>query len=89
MPYKVTERLYVDKDDKVYRESELTERSEVTLLMSEGGELTDADAKKYGLVKGKTVQEHLDAAPVDEPQPEAKAVEQAPANKARTASERK
>jgi hypothetical protein len=49
MPYQVTERLYVDAAGKVYTESELTERTEAVLLMSAGGELSDADAERYGL----------------------------------------
>ena len=75
MAYQVTERLYVDNNDKVYTEDQLDERSEVRLLMSAGGELTDEEAKRYGLT-GKAAK----AAAA-----ETKAVEAAPANKAASA----
>jgi len=87
MPYQVTERLYVDKDNKVYTESELTERTEAVLLMSEGGELSDDEAKKYGLSAKAKPAETDDGEDADEA--EAKAVSAPPATKARTASETK
>ena len=93
MAYQVTERLYVDAAGKVYKKSELTERSEAVLLMSAGGELSDDEAKKYGLTSQKTAQAAPapDDADADEAEPEAeaKAVSAPPANKARTASETK
>ena len=91
MPYQVTERLYVDKDNKVYTESELTERTEAVLLMSEGGELSDEQAKMYGLTSQKKAPaaeaETDDGDDVDEA--EAKSMPAPPANKARSASETK
>lgn len=89
MAYQVTERLYIDKDNKVYKESELTERTEAVLLMSEGGELSDEQANMYGLTTPAPK-----AAPAtddgdDEDEAEAKAVSAPPANKARSGSETK
>lgn len=89
MAYQVTERLYVDAAGKVYKESELTERSEAVLLMTAGGELSDEDAKKYGLSAKAPKPEPEADAEDDEPEAEAKAVSAPPANKARTASETK
>ena len=85
MAYQVTDRLYVDKEGKVYKESELTERTEAVLLMSAGGELSDEDAKKYGLAAPAKPTAEAD----DDDEPEAKAVSAPPANKARSASETK
>jgi len=87
MPYQVTERLYVDKDNKVYTESELTERTEAVLLMSAGGELSDEQAAMYGLTK-KAKQAETDDGE-DEDEAEAKAVSAPPSTKARSASETK
>jgi hypothetical protein len=95
MPYAVKERLYVDKDGKTYTEDELTERSEVTLLATEGGELSDADAEKYGLTsrsrgRARAVDSDERGDAADEaPETEAKSVAAPPENKARTASEKK
>jgi len=86
MAYQVTERLYVDKEGKVYKESDMTERTEAVLLMSAGGELSDEDAKQYGLAAPKPKAADDDD---DESEAEAKAVSAPPANKARSASETK
>jgi hypothetical protein len=85
MPYQVTERLYVDAAGKVYTESELTERTEAVLLMSAGGELSDADAEKYGL----STTDEAEADDEDDDDTEAKAVAAPPANKARASSSTK
>lgn len=92
MAYQVTERLYVDKDDKVYTEDQLNERSEVRLLMSAGGELTDEEAKRYGLTSkparakaGDAVEAPAGEADLVEPDATAKAMAGPPATKAATA----
>ena len=48
MPYHVKERLYTTLDGKVVKEGD---PNAAFLLMSEGGELSDEEAKKYGLVE--------------------------------------
>jgi hypothetical protein len=52
MPYKVKERLYTTLDGKVVKEGD---PKAAFLLMNEGGELSDEEAQKYGLVEEKAV----------------------------------
>lgn len=75
MPYKATKRLYLSVDGT--RAVEEGDPQANTLLVNEGGELPLADARRYGLV-----QEEEAAA-----EPQAKAVDAAPANKAVKAPE--
>jgi hypothetical protein len=76
MPYKATKRLYLSVDGT--RAVEEGDPQANTLLVNEGGELPLADARRYGLVQE---EEEAD----DEPQ--AKALDAAPANKAVKAPE--
>lgn len=70
--YKATERLYLDKDGNVTTD----EAKAYSLLVSEGGELSDEDAEKYGLDKRKSAKPAKDA---DET--ESKDVKEAPETK--------
>jgi hypothetical protein len=47
--YTATERLYITPDNKVVREHEMDESTVASLLVGEGGQLTDARAKELGL----------------------------------------
>jgi hypothetical protein len=72
MTYTSDKRLYLDQDGNVSEEPPASG----TLLVGEGGELTDEDAAKYGLTGG--------GAKAQRAAPENKQVANAPANKAQT-----
>jgi hypothetical protein len=74
MPYTADKRLYLTADDKVVEEGD---PNAATLLVGVGGQLSDEDAQRYGLVKA------------EKPATEEKAVTEPRANKARTPSENK
>lgn len=73
MAYTSDKRLYLDADGNVVED----EATAVSLLVGEGGTMSDEDAVKYGLT-GKAAK--ADAKAVTAPA-ETKAVSKAPANK--------
>jgi hypothetical protein len=68
MTYTSDKRLYLDKDGKVVEDAP----ESGSLLVGEGGELSDEEAQKYGL-SNKSAE-----------QPDAKQVAEPPENKAQT-----
>lgn len=76
MPFKADKRYYLNSQGQAVGEEDPDIQS---LLVAEGGELPLADARRYGLV-----QEEEPAA-----EPQSKAVEAAPANKAQKQAENK
>jgi hypothetical protein len=76
MPYKSDKRLYLNADRSKVVDEESADAA--YLLVNAGGELTDAQAKQYGLsTKAK-------AAADDAAEPETKQISAAPENKAQT-----
>lgn len=69
--YTAAERLYLDKDGNLVREGDPTKAS---LLVGVGGQLSDEDAARYGLLDAPA--EKAKSAPTEN-----KAVSKAPANK--------
>jgi hypothetical protein len=65
MPYTADKRLYLDADGNVVDEGD---PRAATLLVGEGGQLSDEDAKKYGLTS-KAKAEPVEEKAVNEPRP--------------------
>lgn len=85
MPYTSEKRLYLTADGKVVEEGD---PNAATLLVGEGGQLSDEDAEHYGLVKGKAVN-NANEAPAEDATEGEKADTAPRTNKARTAPENK
>jgi hypothetical protein len=81
MPYTAEERLYLDADGNVVKEGD---PKAATLLVGAGGQLSDEDARRYGLV-----QREKPAEDAEQPATDEKAQTAPRPNKARTAGENK
>lgn len=81
MTYRSDKRLYVNADrSKVVDEGSA---EAAYLLVTEGGELPDEDAKRYDLTGKKAAVAEPEPEPVAEPEIESKQVEAPPENKAK------